>query len=189
MEGGCTFFHSSRVQLLEPAVRETSLWKSFGYALEGLRHAVRTQRNLRIHIGIAALVVAVGIFLDLPLRDWAVLALTIGAVLTGELINTVVEAVVDLGFAGVSRACENRQGCRRRDGLGHGSHRDQRGPVDSRSAALDRVVSFLKGQRGRGSKGQEGKKQEEPFILFLSPPLPLCHFFQRLSLVAVACSL
>jgi diacylglycerol kinase len=78
-------------------VRATSLWKSFGYALEGLRHAVRTQRNLRIHLAIAALVVGVGVFfLDLPLRDWAVLALTIGAELTGELINTVVEAVVDL---------------------------------------------------------------------------------------------
>jgi diacylglycerol kinase len=77
-------------------VRATSLWKSFGYALEGLRHAVSTQRNLRIHLAIAALVVGVGVFLDLPLRDWAVLALTIGAVLTGELINTVVEAVVDL---------------------------------------------------------------------------------------------
>lgn len=44
----------------------------------------------------AALAVAVGISLDLPLRDWAVLTLTIGAVLTGELINTVVEALVDL---------------------------------------------------------------------------------------------
>lgn len=77
-------------------MRASSLWKSFGYAFEGLRHAVRTQRNLRIHIGIGALVVGLGIFLHLPLRDWAVLALTIGAVLTGELINTVVEAVVDL---------------------------------------------------------------------------------------------
>ena len=57
---------------------------------------MRTQRNLRIHIAIASLVVALGLFLDLPLRDWAVLALTIGAVLTGGLINTVVEAVVDL---------------------------------------------------------------------------------------------
>jgi diacylglycerol kinase len=81
---------------LEQSVRATSLWKSFGYAVEGLRHAVKTQRNLRIHLAIATLVVAVGVFLDLPLRDWAVLALTIGAVLTGELINTVVEAVVDL---------------------------------------------------------------------------------------------
>lgn len=77
-------------------MRSTSLWKSFGYAVEGLRHAVKTQRNFRIHVGIAALVVAVGVFLDLPLRDWAVLALTIGAVLTGELVNTIVEAVVDL---------------------------------------------------------------------------------------------
>ncbi len=54
------------------------------------------QRNLRIHLAIATLVVATGIYLNLPLRDWAVLALTIGAVITGELINTVVEAVVDL---------------------------------------------------------------------------------------------
>jgi diacylglycerol kinase len=77
-------------------VRSTSLWKSLGYAIDGLRHAVRTQRNFRIHIVIAALVVAMGVSLDLPLRDWAVLTLTIGAVLTGELINTVVEAVVDL---------------------------------------------------------------------------------------------
>ncbi len=77
-------------------MRATSLWKSFGYAFEGLWHALKTQRNLRIHIVFAAMVVGVGLFLGLPLRDWAVLALTIGAVLTGELINTVVEAVVDL---------------------------------------------------------------------------------------------
>jgi diacylglycerol kinase len=77
-------------------VRSTSLWKSLGYAVEGLRHTVRTQRNFRIHLSIALLVVVVGVFLNLPLRDWAILALTIGAVLTGELINTIVEAVVDL---------------------------------------------------------------------------------------------
>ncbi len=81
---------------VEILVRASSLWKSFGYAFEGLKHAVRTRRNLRIHIVIGALVVTLGIYLNLPLRDWAVIALTIGAVLTGELINTVVEAVVDL---------------------------------------------------------------------------------------------
>ena len=77
-------------------MRATSLWKSFGYAVQGLRYTVRTQRNFRVHLAIAGLVVALGIFLSLPLRDWAILALTIGAVLTGELINTIVEAVVDL---------------------------------------------------------------------------------------------
>lgn len=77
-------------------MRSTSLWKSLGYAFDGLRYTVRTQRNFRIHLIIACLVVGLGIFLGLSLRDWAILALTIGAVLTGELINTIVEAVVDL---------------------------------------------------------------------------------------------
>lgn len=87
---------SAEFDFREDFVRASSLWKSFGYALEGLRHAVRTQRNFRIHMGIALLVIGLGIYLHLPHRDWAVLALTIGAVLTGELVNTVVEAVVDL---------------------------------------------------------------------------------------------
>lgn len=84
------------VRFQENLVRERSLWKSFGYALEGLRHAVRTQRNLRIHLVIAALAVGIGIFLRLEYVQWAILAITIGAVITGELINTVVETVVDL---------------------------------------------------------------------------------------------
>lgn len=82
--------------LLEISVRVTSLWKSFGYAIAGLKHAVSTQRNLRIHLAIAVLVVGLGIYLKLDFRDWAILAITIGAVITGELINTVVETVVDL---------------------------------------------------------------------------------------------
>lgn len=77
-------------------MRATSLWKSFGYALAGLKHAVGTQRNLRIHLAIALCVVGLGIYLELDFRDWAILAITIGAVITGELINTVVETVVDL---------------------------------------------------------------------------------------------
>jgi diacylglycerol kinase len=72
------------------------LWKSFGYAFAGLKHAVSTQRNLRIHLAIAVLVVGLGIYLKLSFRDWAILAITIGAVITGELINTVVETIVDL---------------------------------------------------------------------------------------------
>ena len=77
-------------------MRVRSLWKSFGYAFAGLKHAVATQRNLRIHLAIAVLVVGLGIYLKLSFRDWAILAITIGAVITGELINTVVETVVDL---------------------------------------------------------------------------------------------
>lgn len=51
---------------------------------------------MRIHLAVAFAVVVAGIWLGIPRRDWALLALTIGAVLIAEIINTVVEAIVDL---------------------------------------------------------------------------------------------
>jgi diacylglycerol kinase len=42
------------------------------------------------------LVLVMALWLQLPLRDWAVLLLTIAMVWTAEFINTALEAVVDL---------------------------------------------------------------------------------------------
>jgi undecaprenol kinase len=61
-----------------------------------LAAAWRTQRNLRIHAALAALVVAAGALLRLPAASWALLALAIALVVAAELLNTAVEAVVDL---------------------------------------------------------------------------------------------
>jgi diacylglycerol kinase len=70
--------------------------RSFRYAFGGLFHALRTQRNAWIHAAIAAAVLIVGIWVGLPLRDWAVIVLTVALVFTAEFINTSIEAVVDL---------------------------------------------------------------------------------------------
>jgi undecaprenol kinase/diacylglycerol kinase (ATP) len=64
--------------------------------LAGLRYVVGTQRNAQIQLAVAVLVILVALALDLELRDWAVLVLTMGAVLAAEVGNTVVEATVDL---------------------------------------------------------------------------------------------
>lgn len=77
-------------------MRSTSVWASFGHALAGLTYVVRTQRNARIHLLVAALVVVLAASLNVDFGDWAVLVLTIGAVLAAETGNTVVEAAVDL---------------------------------------------------------------------------------------------
>ncbi len=76
--------------------RAPSLWHSFRFAAEGMWYAVRTQRNLRIHFGAAAIVMTLAVWLHVSRFAWAVLVLLIGLVLAAELINTVVEAVVDL---------------------------------------------------------------------------------------------
>jgi diacylglycerol kinase len=77
-------------------MRQPSLWRSFGHAFDGLWHVIRTQRNMRIHLLAAAAVVALGLWLRIDAVRWSVLAVTIGGMLVGEMINTAVEALVDL---------------------------------------------------------------------------------------------
>lgn len=73
-----------------------NLGSSFLYAGQGIYYALRTQRNFRIHALMTIVVIGLGITLQLPRVDIAVLALTCGAVMALELINTALEAVVDL---------------------------------------------------------------------------------------------
>jgi diacylglycerol kinase (ATP) len=69
---------------------------SFRHAFRGWGYVLRTQRNAWIHAMVTTLVLLVALWLRLPLRDWAVLFLTIALVWTAEFINTALEAVVDL---------------------------------------------------------------------------------------------
>jgi diacylglycerol kinase (ATP) len=71
---------------------------SFRYAAQGLVYGIRSQRNFRIHVVIGSLVFALGLWLQLPTAQLAVLVLTVAAVLVLELINTATEAVVDLAI-------------------------------------------------------------------------------------------
>jgi diacylglycerol kinase len=77
-------------------VRSRNILESFRFAFVGLWYALRTQRNTRIHLSIAAAVVVVGLCLNLSHVQWAVLTLTIGFVLVSEMLNTVAETLVDL---------------------------------------------------------------------------------------------
>lgn len=84
---------SERPQAYQVAHNLTS---SFLYAWQGIYYGLRTQRNFRIHTLATLLVISLGITLHLPRVDIAVLGLTCGAVMALELVNTALEAVVDL---------------------------------------------------------------------------------------------
>ena len=77
-------------------MRSRNFLESFRFACSGLWYAWRTQRNTRIHLAVAAVVVALGLWLALSHIQWAVLTLTIGFVLVSEMLNTVAETLVDL---------------------------------------------------------------------------------------------
>ncbi|MEN9205077.1 MAG: diacylglycerol kinase family protein [Thermostichales cyanobacterium SZTDM-1c_bins_54] len=73
-----------------------TLLHSFRYATLGFLYAVRTQRNFRIHLLVAAVALSLGTSLHLPAPELALITLTCGLVMALELVNTALEAVVDL---------------------------------------------------------------------------------------------
>ena len=69
---------------------------AFGHAFRGLWYVLRTQRNAWIHAVATVLVIVFGLWLGVSARDWAVLALSVSMVWMAEVLNTSIEAVVDL---------------------------------------------------------------------------------------------
>jgi diacylglycerol kinase len=70
--------------------------RSFRYAWQGVVHAFRVTHNFRIHLGMACAVIALMLWLDIPIHHQAVLLLCIGGVMAAETLNTAVEELVDL---------------------------------------------------------------------------------------------
>jgi diacylglycerol kinase (ATP) len=77
-------------------ITHTKFWSSFHYAFAGILYAVRTQPNMRVHLTLAALVLLASLFLRLDRVYIIALVITIVIVLSLELLNTAIEAVVDL---------------------------------------------------------------------------------------------
>ena len=69
---------------------------SFSFPIKGLKYAYRNEQNVTVDVGIAVLVIVFGFIFRLSAGEWAVLMLTIGAVISLELVNTAIEATIDL---------------------------------------------------------------------------------------------
>ncbi|MBD2188785.1 diacylglycerol kinase family protein [Pseudanabaena sp. FACHB-723] len=74
----------------------TNLLLSFKYAGQGVSYAFRTQRNFRIHLIIGAIALSLSLFFQISAVAFAIISLTSALVLVLELLNTALEAVVDL---------------------------------------------------------------------------------------------
>lgn len=81
---------------MEPKRKKDPLYKSFGYAFEGIFTGVKKERNMKIHCTAAVIVVILGFLLQLSAIEWCICLVLFGLVMALELVNTAVEAVVDL---------------------------------------------------------------------------------------------
>ncbi len=79
-------------------MRSRSLLWSFNYAIEGIVYTLRTQRNMRLHALAATIVLSSGIVLGVSRLEMIALIFAISLVLTAELVNTALEATVDIAI-------------------------------------------------------------------------------------------
>lgn len=77
-------------------MKARSLADSFRYASRGLIYSLMIQRNMKIHILMALLVLAAGFYFRISHLEWLILLLAIALVMTAEIINTSIECAVDL---------------------------------------------------------------------------------------------
>ena len=68
----------------------------FGYAIKGIIHTVKNERNMRIHLSVALLVLIYSFLAKVNKQDFILLLFAVFLVLVTEMINTAIEAAVDL---------------------------------------------------------------------------------------------
>ncbi len=72
------------------------LFKSFNYSIEGLVYVLKTQRNMRIHFFVAAFILILSLIVGVSNLQFIILVFAISMVIGTELMNTAIEAVIDM---------------------------------------------------------------------------------------------
>ena len=70
--------------------------ESFNNAITGIIDTVRTERNMKIHLIVALGILVISFFFDITKYEFLILAVTITMVIAAELINTAIEATIDM---------------------------------------------------------------------------------------------
>ena len=84
----------SRDKLKQRSVKR--LFKSFKYAIDGIIYAFKFEQNIIAHTIICITVIMLGMLLKIDHFEWLVCFILFGLVIATELINTSIEAMVDL---------------------------------------------------------------------------------------------
>lgn len=77
------------------------VWRSFGFAGQGIIALFRYENNAKVHLLIAIVVILAGIWLELSRTEWAIILTQIGLVWAAEAFNTAIEKLCDFVSPGI----------------------------------------------------------------------------------------
>lgn len=69
---------------------------SINFAIEGILHGARTQKHVRFHLFAAAFLLLFCFTLGIKMKDFIILSIMAGIVIVSEMLNSSIEAVVDI---------------------------------------------------------------------------------------------
>jgi len=76
--------------------RDKRLVDSFNFAIEGLISALKNERHMKVHILAAIIIVILAIVINASKVEILIISLSVSFVIITELVNTAVEAIIDL---------------------------------------------------------------------------------------------
>ncbi|PKR85106.1 diacylglycerol kinase family protein [Heyndrickxia camelliae] len=80
--------------------QKTPLHKTFSFAICGIIHGFKAEKNFKIHAAAAIMAISISFLLRISLMEWLFVILSIFGVVSLELVNSAIERVVDLAAPG-----------------------------------------------------------------------------------------
>jgi diacylglycerol kinase len=77
------------------------VWRSFGFARQGIVDLFRYENNAKVHLLIAVLVLVAGFWLEISRVEWAIILTQVGLVWAAEAFNTAIEKICDFVSPGL----------------------------------------------------------------------------------------
>ncbi len=87
--------------------KNKKLINSFKCAIQGIIQAMKTERNVKIHITIMILVIISGIVFKIAKQEWITCIILFGLVISLELVNSAIETTVDIAMPEISEKAKN----------------------------------------------------------------------------------
>lgn len=84
----------SRDDIKKKGIKRTL--RTFKFSWQGLAYAYKNEQSMWVHAIASAITITIGFICGLTLTEWAVVLISLGVILASELINTAIEAAVDL---------------------------------------------------------------------------------------------
>lgn len=75
--------------------KSQGLKNTFKNARKGFRLVIKSERNVRVHLIVGSLVIALGILLQFDLIKFTILLFAISSVIVAEMFNTAIEFTLD----------------------------------------------------------------------------------------------